>query len=100
MVFFIYINLLSYLFISYKIYKMHGEGLLVSPAFIYLVFHGIAFILKPFLIYYAGFSFAYRHIGFSLDARNFNFTILVENRYVLAQLCVKQLIIKLDIYWF
>ena len=98
MEFFIYFNLIFFLFISYKFYKLFGEGLFISPIFIYLVFHCISFVLKPYLIYYAGFNFGYQYMEFKLDAANFNSTIFISMiglffLYLGSYLCLKNQII-------
>jgi hypothetical protein len=78
MEFFIHLNLIFFLFIFFKFKKLFGEGLFVSPIFIYLVFHSISFILKPYLIYYADFNFGYQYMEFKLESASFNFTIFIS----------------------
>ena len=98
MEFFIHFNLIFFLFIFFRFYKLFGEALLISPIFIYLVFHSISFVLKPYLIYYAGFNFGYQYMEFKLDAANFNSTIFISMiglffLYLGSYLCLKNEII-------
>src|SRR5215468_10705622 len=56
-----------------------GQASVFHPSTIYLLFHGLAFVLRPILVHYFGFHSIWKYIGSFPGDAEFMFTLAVTS---------------------
>lgn len=61
------------------VFLASGQASIFHPATVYLVFHGIVFVVRPFLVFFAGFHLVWDYMGFQPEEHDFIVTLAVTS---------------------